>query len=161
MTDLPTGPELETPLSKLRFQRHLRVFPVFNQTTTVYVRGSNCRVAVLYHELNQVELYASFYAAFGLKLIVDQDEAGIYIVAQRRRLLGLFSRSEVTIRVPFYCHLVFSLTPGTVRVEELNGHLEIPPINQEAVSVVETPFKKVAGQDFQRISSGEQPNYFR
>ncbi len=150
--NIPTSPSEETVLSRLQHRRHLRVFPVLGPTT-VFVRGSQCRVVVQYHEFDHVELYVSLYAAFGMRLIVEQDEAGIYVVVRRRRLLGLFSRSELTVRLPGYCHLAFNLTPGVVVVDKLDGTLEIP-------SVAVAPSKPVVYQQlpdkqYNRIGAGE------
>ncbi|PJF37649.1 MAG: hypothetical protein CUN55_21000, partial [Phototrophicales bacterium] len=97
----------------------------------LFVRGSRCKVIVNYHELDQIEIYASLYAAFGMRLVIEQDEAGVYIVIRRRRFWGTFSRSDVTIHVPFYCRLALNLTPGDVELQQLNGILEIPPFAQQ------------------------------
>lgn len=122
-----TGPaqQLETTLNNLRFKSQLRVFPVA-EPVTLYVRGSHCAVVVRYHEYEHVEIYASLYAAFGMRLVVEQDQDGVYVVVKRRRLLGLFSRSELQVVVPSYCDLAFDLTPGNVSFEDINGVLEIP-----------------------------------
>ena len=140
---LPNPQKNETFLSRLQFRHDLRVFPV-SDPTTMYIRGSQCRVAVQYHDYDHVEIYTNLYAAFGVRLIVEQDEAGVYVIVKRRRLLGLFSRSEVRIHVPHYCNLAFSLTPGDIELQQINGVLEIPPfekaqapkiiVNQESTS---------------------------
>ncbi len=152
---LPLSPvsTKETPLTRLRSRRHLRVFPVADPAT-IFVRGSQCRVSVIYHEFDHVEVYASLYAAFGTRLIVEQDEAGVYVVVRRRRLLGLFSRSEITIKLPGYCHLVFTLTPGEVRVEQVQGTVEIPPVWAERPAVVLEELS--AQQPYEQIGSGQQ-----
>lgn len=124
------NPQPTRPIEKLSYRRYLRVFPV-QQPVTLFVRGSNCKVTAGYHELDHVEIYASLYAAFGMRLVIEQDEAGVYVVVRRRRLWGLLSRSEVIIRVPYYCRLAFNLTPGDVQLQQLNGTLEIPPFAQQ------------------------------
>lgn len=126
-------PPLLEPKLKLRPRTLLRVFPV-RPPVTVFVRASQCQVTVHYHDLDHVELYASLYAGFGMRLVVEQDDAGVYVVARRRRLLGLLSRCEFTITVPAYCHLAFNLTPGTVRLQDLNGPLEIPPLTPQTAT---------------------------
>jgi hypothetical protein len=115
-----------SPLETFRFQRLFRAFPV-SFPVTVFVRASQCQVVVHYHHLDQVELHASLYAAFGMKLVIERDEAGIYIIARRKRVLGAFSRSEFTMVVPDYCHLAFNLTPGHIRLVGIDGTLQIPP----------------------------------
>lgn len=118
---------------------HLRVFKV-EPPVTVFVRGSRCRVSVRYHELEQVELHAHLYNAFGLRFVTEQDEAGVYIVVKRRRLLGLISRAEFLLKVPSYAHLAFDLTPGSIRLDEINGTVELPPLlRQVPVSIPQIP----------------------
>jgi hypothetical protein len=153
---LPTTTQAETVLSRLRHRRDLRVFPVVGPMT-IYISGSQCGVAVIYHAQNHVELYTSLYAAFGVRVIVEQDEAGIYIVLRRRRLLGLFSRSEVTVKLPTYCHLAFNLTPGTIRIEQLHGTLEIPSLAEMPHKpVVEMPaLRETSGTYITRLGAGE------
>lgn len=147
---IPTSHKEETLLSRLQYRRHLRVFPVLGPGT-VYVRGSNCRVVVQYHELDHVELHVSLYAAFGMRLIVEQDDAGIYVVVHRRRLLGLFSRSELTVRLPGYYHLAFNLTPGIVVIDKLNGILEIPPVTVAPPMT----YQRLPDKEYDRIGAGE------
>lgn len=125
MSNLPSAPP-PTPLEKMRLRRLFRAFPV-GFPVTVFVRASKCHITVHYHALDQVELHVSLYAAFGMRLVIERDEAGIYIVARRRRVLGYFSRSEFAVTVPDYCHLAFNLTPGTVRLEHIQGLLQIAP----------------------------------
>ncbi len=127
---IPATPPTAEPKIKLRPRTMLRVFPV-RPPVTVFVRASQCQVTVHYHDLDHVELHASLYAGFGMRLVVEQDEAGVYVVARRRRLLGLLSRCEFTLTVPTYCHLAFNLTPGTVRLQDLNGPLQIPPLSPQ------------------------------
>ena len=157
MADLPFAPPKETPLSRLHHRRYLRVFPILSSTVTVFVRASNCRVVVLYHELEQVELYASLYAAFGMRLVVEQDEAGIYVIAHRRRFFGMLSRSELTVKVPTYCQLVFNLTPGTVQVEDFSGILEIPAVTlkSSAVTLDNHQLKKLPPNRINQIETGK------
>lgn len=121
------------------FRLHLRVFPAA-RPITVFVKGARCRVNVRYHDLDQVELHAQLYNAFGLRFVTQQDEAGIYIVVKRRRLLGLISRADFLLKVPSYANLTFNLTQGAVRVDDLNGVLELPPLlDQIPVSIPQIP----------------------
>lgn len=111
-------------------QSLLRVFAVA-KPTTVFVRGSKCRIKVHYHDLNQVEIHANLFYAFGLRFVTEQDDAGVYIVIKRRRLLGMFSKAEFVLNVPRYANLALSLTPGSVHFEDVSGILEIPPVKDE------------------------------
>lgn len=101
---------------------------VFNITgsTTVYVRGSNCRVTVTRGEAHKVIVQASLVRAFGLELVAEQDDAGVYIVARQKPVVGALSRAEFSITVPAETYLVFRLTPGDVILHDLDGMLELP-----------------------------------
>jgi hypothetical protein len=139
---IPAPQQTPAPKINLTPRTMLRVFPV-TPPVTVFVRASHCQVTAHYHELNQVELHASLYGGFGMRLVVEQDEAGVYVVARRRRLVGLLSRCEFTLTIPMYCHLAFNLTPGTIRLQDLNGALEIPPILDNAGATLSKSGKKV------------------
>lgn len=108
---------------------HLRVFKV-DAPVTIFVRGTKCKVTVQYHELEQVELHAHLYNAFGLQFVTEQDDAGVYIVAKRRRFLGWISRAEFVLRVPAYANLAFNVTPGTVQLEQVTGVVNISPLTR-------------------------------
>src|SRR5258708_37206878 len=62
--------------------------------TTVYVRASMADVIVYYGPDNRVEIEASLRASFGWELVAEQDEAGVYIVAKRKLLVGTLSSAQ-------------------------------------------------------------------
>jgi hypothetical protein len=152
---LPPPAKVVVPTTRLRPRTLLRVFPV-QPPVTLFVRASNCQVTVQYHALDQVELRASLYAGFGMRLAVEQDEAGVYVVARRRRLLGLFSRSEFTVTVPYYAHLAFNLTPGIVRLPNINGTLAIPPLAAPQFKPILT-LTPLPDPQLDRLPSGRKP----
>lgn len=108
-------------------QTHTQVFNV-KQPVTVYVRGGNCRVAVRREDTTKVTIQASMYRAFGLELAAEQDDVGVYIVARRKPVVGKLSRTDFTIIVPFESHLVFHLTPGDIVLQDVDGMMELPPM---------------------------------
>jgi hypothetical protein len=109
---------------------------VFNVTLplTVYVRGSHCCVKVRRDDTLKVILEADMYRAFGLELAAEQDEAGVYIVAKRKPVVGQLSRADFTLTVPAASHLVCHLTPGDVVLEDINGLVEFPQAQTSAPS---------------------------
>ncbi|MFP4322575.1 MAG: hypothetical protein ACLFTK_08990 [Anaerolineales bacterium] len=112
------------------FRSHVHVFKI-QDPNTVFIRASRCRIIVAYHPLDQVELHAHLYNAFGLQFVTEQDADGVYIVALRRRLVGRFSRAEFMLRVPRYANLIFNLSPGAVLLDEFQGRLTLPPLPAE------------------------------
>ena len=103
--------------------------------TTIYVRASQSQVTVRRQRGTLVELSASLRASFGWELAAEQDEAGVYIVAKRKALMGTLSSANFTLTVPPEANLVFHLTPGSVRIFDIDGKLTIPgaPLELEAL----------------------------
>jgi hypothetical protein len=94
--------------------------------TTVYVRASQCNITIRYRPGDRVELAANLRASFGWELAADQDSAGVYIVAKRKPVVGKMSTARFTLTVPPEVNLVLHLTPGTVRLENVDGKLTVP-----------------------------------
>lgn len=109
---------------------------------TVFIYASHARVTIRRTPENQVFLNAGLRAAFGWQLVTDQDEAGVYIVAKRKPVVGALSSAEFTLSIPNDTRLLVELTPGALILEELDGKLEISALSR-------------------RVSSPAQPNPVR
>jgi hypothetical protein len=103
----------------------LQVFAV-TLPTTIYVRASQTDVTVRYAPGNRVELSANLRASFGWELAAEQDSAGVYIVAKRKPFVGAISSGRFSLTVPPGANVVFHLTHGTIRIENIDGKLTIP-----------------------------------
>ena len=101
--------------------------------TTVYVRASMSEVTLRYKPGNRVEVSANLRASFGWELVAEQDDAGIYIVAKRKPLVGQLSSANFDLSVPPGANLMFNLTPGTVRVMNINGKFNVAGTSLVAV----------------------------
>jgi hypothetical protein len=104
---------------------HVQVFNV-KSPVTVYVRASHCRITICRHADSRVVLEANLYRAFGVELTAEQDDAGVYIVAKRKAVVGRITRADFTLTVPAASHLAFHLTPGDVIFHDINGVIELP-----------------------------------
>lgn len=104
---------------------HVQVFNV-QPPITVYVRASHCRITVCHQLESKVVLEANLYRAFGVELTAEQDDAGVYIVAKRKAVVGRVTRIDLTLTVPADSHLALHLTPGDVIFEAVDGTLELP-----------------------------------
>jgi hypothetical protein len=108
--------------------------------STVYVRASQCEVIVRYKSGARVELSANLRASFGWELVAEQDDAGIYVVAKRKPIVGKLSTAHFTLIVPPEINLVFDLTPGAVKFATINGKLTLPG-NPMVTDIVPIPAK--------------------
>ncbi len=99
--------------------------------TTIYVRASQCDITVVRQPGNQVELSANLRASFGWDFIAEHDDAGVYVVAKRKPVVGAISTARLMLTVPPDANLVFHLTPGAVHLADVDGKLSIPGITTQ------------------------------
>lgn len=104
---------------------HRQIFSV-SAPTTIYIRGSHCHVTVQRHADPKIILDANLHRAFGVELVAEQDDAGIYIVAKRKAIVGKITRTDLTLTIPSDSHLAFHLTPGEVTFANVDGMMELP-----------------------------------
>ncbi len=96
---------------------------------TVYVRASHAEVTIVHGAPHNVSLEADLHASFGWEFATDQDEAGVYIVARRKPIVGALSWAKFSLTVPLGAHLALNLTPGSVHLAQVNGKLILPAEN--------------------------------
>lgn len=118
---------------------------------TIFVRASHAEVKVQYMPGTHVELEANLRASFGWEFVAEQDEAGIYIIAKRKPVVGALSRASFRLIVPPEANLVLHLTPGTVRMIDVDGKLSIP--GWSAPNIVDSGSRLQPNSKQQRISN--------
>ncbi len=105
-------------------------FSTFGEPITFYLRAEQSEVRIMRWALAKVEVTATLQAAFGWRIAADQDEAGVYVAAKRKPVLGNLSRALFSIIVPHDAHLVLHLDEGRLVLENLTGTLEMPPLDK-------------------------------
>jgi hypothetical protein len=100
---------------------------------TLYLRAENADVRVMRWAQPKVEVTATLQASFGWRLATDQDEAGVYVVAKRKAVLGRMSSALFNVVVPEDTYLVLKLLDGRVILEHITGTLQVPPFNTESI----------------------------
>lgn len=95
---------------------------------TIYVYGANSRVTVRYLPGTEVTVHAALRAAFGIRLTVEQDNAGLYIIAKRLPVAGQITRADFTLTIPPEARLLAQLTPGSLVVESAEETLDLRPV---------------------------------
>lgn len=119
--------------AELREMTRLRRTYVFNTAgpITFYLRAEKAHVHIARWHLPKVEVSLRLEGAFGWRMAADQDEAGVYVVAHRRRVLGGLSSALIAATVPHDAHLTLKLEDGQVTFEQVEGILQIPPLIEE------------------------------
>jgi hypothetical protein len=93
---------------------------------TFYLRAEYASVEIRRWKRPLVEVKVDLKAPFGWRVATDQDDAGVYIAAARRSVVGGLSRATFNVRLPMRTHLMLNLSHGTVHLRNINGMLEIP-----------------------------------
>lgn len=119
---LSLSAEVAAAATAKQFRQRFSVQPPL----TVYVRGSYVSVRVQRGAPQSVLLEADLHASFGWEFIADQDEAGVYIIARRKPLIGALSWATFDLTIPPYAHLALHLTPGSLHFSQFEGKLVVP-----------------------------------
>ena len=98
-----------------------------NGATTFYLRAEQASVRVTRWTQPRIEVEVQLQAAFGWRLETDQDEAGVYMVAKRRAIVGGLSSATFSLFVPHSTYLLLKLDDGQIVLEHVTGTLHIPP----------------------------------
>lgn len=97
------------------------------KTITCYMQAEGVEVRLTRWEQPRIELVAQLQAAFGWRLAAEQDEAGVYIVAARRPVVGGLASATFRLAAPHEAYLIFKLAGGRLVLEDVDGTLHLPP----------------------------------
>jgi hypothetical protein len=97
---------------------------------TLYLRAENAHVSVARWALPRVEVKVRLEGKFGWRMAAEQDDAGVYIAAHRRPVVGELSSALFTLAVPHDTYLLLKLAGGRVTWENVSGTLHVPPLTQ-------------------------------
>lgn len=100
-------------------------------TTTFYLDVAQAEVRVLRHSEPQIEVTMMLQAPFAWRVATDQDDAGVYVVAKRRPVVGGLAGALFTIVVPYQAHLVLKLERCRLSLEHVNSVVQIPPSHND------------------------------
>lgn len=105
---------------------HTYVFNVAGNPTC-YVHVSGGEVCIARTTAPQIEIAANIQAPFAWRVVAEQDDAGVYLVALRRPVFGAMGGASFRISVPEHIHLVLRLERSRLSLEDVNGLIELPP----------------------------------
>lgn len=98
---------------------------------TFFLKAEQAEVRVRRWAQPRVEVTVTLQVAFGWRVATDQDEAGVYVVARRRPLVGGLARAAFDALVPHDAYLDLRLDDGRVVLEGVRGALQVPPPSAE------------------------------
>ncbi|MEO1644648.1 MAG: hypothetical protein AAFR67_05640 [Chloroflexota bacterium] len=95
--------------------------------TTLYLHTEHAVVHVRRWFAPKIEVRTKLDVRFGWRVQTDQDEAGVYLVAKRRAVVGSVARGEFVVHVPRDTHLILKVEHGAILLDNVNATLQIPP----------------------------------
>ncbi|MEO8607069.1 MAG: hypothetical protein ABI690_04275 [Chloroflexota bacterium] len=98
-----------------------------NGAVTFYLQAESAEVRVTRWNEPKIEVMAQVQAAFGWRMETDQDEAGVYVVARRRLVVGTLSSAVFSVLVPQSAYLILKLSDGRVTLNHVDGTIQVPP----------------------------------
>ena len=99
--------------------------------STFFLQAETADISLRTHQLAEVRATIELQAGFGWQLLTEQDEAGVYIIARRKPLLGSIGRCRFDITIPQDAHISFKLEQCQVCFVDLNTALDLPPLASE------------------------------
>lgn len=133
MENLDTLRKLATVASNVRdiaFDTKIYQFKVA-QPVTFYLDAEQSAVTLARWSQPEVMVRAQLQAGFGWRVITEQDEAGVYIIAKRRALVGNLSRAQFQVRVPHDTYCIMKLQNGALLLDGINGTVDVPPLQSD------------------------------
>lgn len=109
----------------IAFESRTYEFPV-PQPLTLYLDAGPAHVTLQRTLEPRIIVDIRLQAGFGWRLIHEQDEAGVYIVARRRAIVGPIARAEFMVSVPDNIDTVLKVENGQVTLNDISGMYELP-----------------------------------
>lgn len=75
-----------------------------------------------------VEASVKLQGSFGWRVLTDQDDAGVYMAAKRRVIVGSLSSALFEIYLPYTAHVILQTQDCDLHINNLNGELQLPPL---------------------------------
>lgn len=94
---------------------------------TFYLHAEAAELRIARWSQPLVRVQTVLRAGFGWRIATEQDEAGVYMVAKRRSLVGGMAAGRFEISVPQDTHLTLKLEGCTLQLNDLHGTYDLAP----------------------------------
>ncbi len=94
---------------------------------TFFLQAEQAAITLARHDKPQILAKVELQAGFGWQMTAEQDEAGVYLIARRKPLIGSIGRGAFDIALPADIHIALKLTHCQLRFNKLNATLDFPP----------------------------------
>lgn len=100
--------------------------------STLFLQAEQSDIQLALHDQPQILAKVELRVGFGWQLTTDQDSAGVYIVAVRKRVIGSIARGKFTIHCPRGVYISLKLTQCHLCFQDLTASLDLPPFMSDA-----------------------------
>jgi hypothetical protein len=121
-------------LRDLTQQHQIYRFPVpLAPPVTFYLQAEAADVYFTRWDKPLLEVSVRLQHPYGWRIASDQDDAGVYFVAQRRAVVGTLSSALFEVFMPSETYLTLRLSDVQLRLANVSGTLDIaPPAHESA-----------------------------
>lgn len=95
---------------------------------TFYAHVQRAFVQLHYHDALEIRIEAAYQAQFGWRAQVEQDEHGVYLVAQRLPVVGSLSTARFDVVLPRSVYVVLRLEDAAYCVNGITHEVHLPPL---------------------------------
>lgn len=99
--------------------------------STLFLQAEQSDIRLALHDQPQILARVELRVGFGWQLTTDQDSAGVYIVAVRKRVIGSIARAKFTIHCPRGIYLSLKLQNCRLCFDDMTASLDLPPFMSE------------------------------
>jgi hypothetical protein len=105
-----------------------------------YLHTEHASVTIKRWHKARIDVRAMYQASLGWRVLTDQDEVGVYLVAKRRVPAGKIIRAEFNVLLPQSTHLILKLEQSALLLDNVTHTLDIPaPTTSDAAPTVYLP----------------------
>ena len=94
---------------------------------TFYLQAERAEIRLSPHDEARIDATIELRGGFAWQLATERDEAGVYIVARRKAVLGTLARLRIHAHLPPGLHISLKLHNCQLRLDDLHGELDFPP----------------------------------
>ena len=95
--------------------------------STFFLQAEYADIRIAYHDHAHIVATVQLQAGFGWQLAIDQDQAGVYVVARRKPVIGSLGRCKFDIQLPHSLHISLKLERCQLCLDDLDTTIEFPP----------------------------------
>ncbi|MCY4145409.1 MAG: hypothetical protein OXE95_03445 [Chloroflexi bacterium] len=94
---------------------------------TFFLHAEHADIHLKPHDQARAVATIELRGGFVWQVATEQDAAGVYIIARRKRLVGNVGLGRFTVLLPPGIHISLKLTNCRLRMDGLNGDIDFPP----------------------------------